>query len=38
METFTLNSTELKKLKDAINKLYQGIGVDIEMRLRFAVR
>lgn len=36
METFTLNSTELKKLKDAINKLYQGIGVDIEMRLRFA--
>lgn len=36
METFTLNSTELKKLKDAINRLYQGIGVDIEMRLRFA--
>lgn len=36
METFTLNSTELKKLKDAINRLYQGIGVDVEMRLRFA--
>lgn len=36
MQTFTLKSEELKKLKDAISRLYQGIGVDIEMRLRFA--